>query len=249
MAKYSPIGPIKILEQLHYKGLLGNYLLFLAHDVLENMRDYCDLVTELQAEYANDLFIIMDNGTIERGSPVGCHELLEAANLVEANVVVGPDIVGDYLGTKKLMMAQGPDIQQDFPIMMIPQGQNWRELFECVDWMHSFFPAEHRYWGVPRWVTNKLHSRDQLIYDINCHNGGSARIHLLGMSNCLADDIACSKMDNVIGIDSANPLVKGHRNYLMTLGGHIERGDYWECTELNDTMIRNVEWVRNVVSG
>lgn len=255
MAKYSPVAPIALLEQLYTQGLLGGYLLFLAHDVLKFPQQYVDLVSDLKIKYEDELFIIMDNGVIERGAPVGTGELLEAANLVDANVVVAPDMIGDFAGTKKLMMDRGVAlIQRDFHVMLVPQGKDLAEVCECINWMAEKFPSNGtpQYWGIPRWITNELGSRQGIIIYINIHYP-KARIHLLGMSSYLQDDITCTKAQNVIGIDSANPLVMGYNNRRINTPewpAHMDRGTYWDaCTRLNSMTKYNVEWVHSVISG
>ncbi len=255
MAKYSPVAPINILEQLYVKGLLGGYLLFLAHDVLKNMQQYADLVSDLKMKYEDELFIIMDNGVIERGEPVSVGDILEAANLVDANCVVGPDMPGDLAGTKKLMMDREVAlIRRDFEMMFIPQGKDIKEVCNCIKWMAEKFSGKRtpKYWGIPRWIANEIGSRAGPINYINTYYENS-KIHLLGMSHHLMDDIVSTKTRNVIGIDSANPLVMGYNNRRINTVGwpaHMTRGTYWDaCVHLNDMMRYNVEWVHSVISG
>jgi len=194
----------------------------------------------------------MDNGVVENGAPVSLADLLEAASVVEADLVVGPDVIGDFVGTKKLMLEQAHIIKRDYRLMMIPQGKNLQELLECVDWMYSYYPELVRYWGIPRWIANTMDSRQVIINDINQHSG-IHHIHLLGMSKDLHDDIACTKMHNVMGIDSANPLVMGYNNRRINTPewpAHMERGTYWDaCVNVNAMMLYNVEWARSVISG
>ena len=74
------------------------------------------------------------------------------------------------------------------------------------------------------------------------------QIHLLGMSNNFVDDMACTSMPNVMGIDSANPMVMGYQGISIwdRVGiEHLPRGDYWECVTLNKCMEDNVDWMND----
>ena len=248
--RYSPIAPLSLLQQLQAQGLLGNYLLLLAHEVLKDPRGYIDLIDEIENSIQHPRFIIMDNGTIERGSPISAVELLEAANYVEASCVVTPDVVGDMVATKKLIMDQGSLVSRDFPLMRIPQGSCYTDLMSCIDWLNTRLPpnGSPSYWGVPRWIANAMVSRAPIIDYINevCPK---AQIHLLGMSQSLRDDQKCLRRKNVIGIDSANPIVMGLMDMKMRQGKwtHLDRGNLWECKKLHSAAAENVEFMHNAV--
>jgi len=252
MAKYSPIAPLPILLQLKERKLLGDYLLLLAHDVCKYPREYEELAFDL----GDEATIIMDNGTIENGSPVSLAMLMEAASIVNANVVVGPDVVGDFQETQKLMIEQADFIRQDHELMLIPQGDCLEEICECIRWMDERYQTPtSQWWGIPRWIANEVGSRSGPINYINNYARGNAppKIHLLGMSHDLRDDIECSKTLSVTGIDSANPLVLGYNNRRLNAykeAAHIPRGTYWdECIEVNEMMAGNVEWLRDVLGA
>lgn len=250
--RYSPIGPLPVLRQLQELGLLGNYLLLLAHEVLKEPRGYIDLVDAIISTPEDPRFIIMDNGVIERGAPVNVGDLLEAANLVEADCVVTPDVIGDASATKKLIMDQGHIVSRAFPLMRIPQGTCHADVFACIDWLNDRLPSNGglSYWGVPRWFTNALTSRSPAIDHINevCPK---AQIHLLGMSTNLQDDQRCLLRPNIIGIDSANPIVMGLMNMKMHQGlwTHMDRGNYWDCKQIHSAVVANVEFMHNALSG
>lgn len=246
-ARYSPVAPISLLQQLHQHNLLGDYLLLLAHDVLEHPEEYLSLTDDVAARYANDLFIIMDNSVIETGAPLPMDKVLQAANIVSANVVVSPDVIGDFESTKILFEDVPHELKQrEFGgLMLVPQGDEYKALYDCVDWY-----LEHSnsvYWGVPRWIANTFGTR-KFIVDYIADNCSGALIHLLGMSAHLNDDLEVAMHPNVIGIDSANPLVLGLHNVQYSTGGiHLPRGDYWCVKELNEDMVYNVRWLRNAL--
>ena len=250
MAKYSPIAPLPLLWELRQKDILGNYLLLLAHDVLAHPRGYIDLVESLE----DPRFIIMDNGVIEQGKALSAIDVIEAGNLVEANCLITPDILGDFPGTQKLIMRQVTELRgSGFDLMRVPQGKNFDEIVQCVNWLNEYLPARSpnsSLWGIPRWVSNQLGTRAGLINYIDSMNG-IAQMHLLGMSNNLADDSKCTRMQGVIGIDSASPIVQGLAGLSMRQGEwqHMARGNYWECKELHTHAIENVEFMHHALSG
>jgi hypothetical protein len=245
--KYSPVAPISVLQGLYDRNILGDYLLLLAHDVIKNPYAYEEMV-----EVVMPSTIIMDNGVIENGTPVSLDELMEAASIVDADIVVGPDMVGDFVGTKKLMIEQADFILENYQLMLIPQGDSYHEICECIRWMDErFHTVGDMWWGIPRWITNKLGSRSAPITYINnyCRAEGQTNIHLLGMSKNLDDDIMCAKTLSVRGIDSANPLVCGWLGYSIQHGVHHDRGIYWEeCKEVTDLMAQNVEFIRHAIN-
>lgn len=253
-ALYSPIAPIHLLLQLQERNLIKPYLLLLAHDILEHPNAYEDFLHVWRSEAAiegTDTFLILDNGVIERGSPVSCEELLTAAEIVQANVVVGPDVVGNFHETKKLMIDQAGTIKHSYPMMYIPQGNSLSEIRQCIDWYMAKYPeiaVQGAYWGVPRWIANELGSRGPIVHYILSHDP-RAQVHLLGMSRFVSDDIACARNPNVMGIDSANPMVMGLNDYSMDIGyAHHERELYWYHAELKELMAYNVQWMHDALS-
>lgn len=242
---YSPIAPIKVLRQLQEEGILGNYLLLLAHDVLEHPREYANLVRPLLRQ--DDSFIIMDNGVVELGEPMPSHKVLAAADLVSASCIVSPDVIGDFYGTKKLAIRDIPYfLDERVEVMAIPQGRCIGEIGAYINWVYERFPSIHL-WGIPRWFATKLGTRQHAIDHINVLQSDRARIHLLGMSDKLGDDLKCLGMKNVMGIDSANPLVIGRNGLHMSSHDyyHASRGDYWDDPVLCWMSKENVKWMHS----
>ncbi len=254
MTKYSPIAPVGLLKQLHEGRLLDNYLLLLAHDVLENVSEYVHLIGEWEEASIKPTTIIMDNGVIERGAAVPLADLLDASGLVGADIVVGPDVVGSYEETKKLMMDQGDTIRGSYKMMLIPQGETLEMACECVRWMDERFPTpEEQWWGIPRWMANDFGTRQGVITYINNYARGSGeiKIHLLGMSEDLDDDLRCARTLSVVGIDSANPMVLGYLHESIEdpqRPKHPDRGDYWKSDYLHPLMSDNVKWMHNALA-
>ncbi|MEK0326889.1 MAG: hypothetical protein QQN63_14425, partial [Nitrosopumilus sp.] len=204
------------------------------------------------ATNGEDDFVIMDNGVIELGKAMAFQAVIEAADIVQADCIIMPDVVGDYKATRKAVEAEWEIINNcDYSIMKVPQGDTDKELIQCVEWLAATFPRDIvDYWGIPRCITNnaRMGSRAPIIDYINniCLN---AQIHLLGMSDNFKDDIECSKKYHVMGIDSANPIILGLMNVSINeLWSHTsnsryvhpKRGNYWEAEDINYNVLRNI---------
>ena len=257
--KYSPIAPLHMLEALQAINQLGDYLLLLAHDVLTDPMGYEALMGYCKIGNGKP-FIIMDNGTVELGNPLPSEDVLKAAAVVGADCVVLPDVIGNGTATKARINKDLGVLQaSDFPLMYVPQGRNMSEFISTAEWLLRM-PAkpQSNYWGIPRWLTGarEFGSRKGAINTINSlHKKPGAitpHIHLLGMSSNLTDDLECCQMKNVMGIDSANPLVMGQYFRDLSRGDHwvhMDRGEYWEKGALSGATLSNINWIRHQISG
>ena len=246
MARYSPVAPIQLLEEMFERKVLGDYLLLLAHDVLKEPHRYENLMLKIP-----DAFIIMDNSVVELGEALPAYDVIEAACVVEASCIMTPDSLGGMNETIALVEDQAEELQEaGFPLMKVPQGDGFNELAECVTWLEDYLPSDGvSYWGVPRWIANKMYSRSDIIEFIK-RNVSKPKIHLLGMSDHWHDDTDCARRDKVMGIDSANPVVVGQRvrTQFMRTKEHVDRGDYWTHTKLTPEAVANIEFTRAAIS-
>ncbi len=249
--RYSPVAPIRILEQLQKRHLIDGYLLVLTHEVLEHRHRYNELVFAIRESYGiDDAMIILDNGVIEKGKPASIEATLEAASIVEPDCIVAPDMLGDYKGTQMLCMKHGDTIAREFPLMLVPQGSSFVELTLCADWLASRFQQNGTplYWGIPRWIADDFGTRLGIInYITNYHS--PCKIHLLGMSGVPEDDWTSLRSMHIMGIDSANPLVLAYNGHPMQYNYmHMQRDDFWETAELDDEIAHNIDWTHDIVS-
>ncbi len=249
-AKYSPIGPIDVLEALQREGLLGDYLLLLAHDVLKHPRRYQNLVAQIQSR---STFVMMDNSLIELGKAMDFAQVRAAADYVFAQVVVAPDTLQDSNETVSLVnrAISHYSSRDRFRLMLVPQGKTQTEVDNTVERLTKI--VHHAgidvFWGVPRIITNTLGTRLDTINTITQASG--EKIHLLGMSKDFGDDVHCLQHPSVMGIDSANPLVMGMHNKILGQHeyAHLDRGGYWDLKELNDHMRENVTTMHKLARG
>lgn len=256
--RYAPIGSLDVLSQIQREQLSTNYWLFLAHEVLAYPDEFDRLSFHIRTNTTRKNptpppYIILDNSVIELGDPCSGSALQEAAAIVQPDVMVLPDVLGDQKATQKAIHRYINNNLIPHDVMFVPQGSTSQELIDCATWIHQYASEEGFdpiYWGIPRWVANKFFSREPLIRIIN-ELSGQHKIHLLGMSQNIRDDFKCLHLPNVMGIDSANPMVLGWKGVDMDwVVNHVPRDGYLEnCRELNDTMRRNLQWVNDISVG
>lgn len=268
MIGYAPIGPLSLLKGLQAENALGDYHLVLAPEVINDPQGYKELF------YRKGYFIILDNGSVENNVPQ-VTSLLYAASIIGATTICVPDYLRDLNGTLHVatefleLIRRRPFGERPKSLMLIPQGRNYLEIISCARHLLQLFSGwcNEIYWGVPRWIANELdEGRGPIIEALNISDFqkacfiGVPYIHLLGMSNDLTDDMECTRMDNVMGIDSANPLVLGQleRNIWMhyehlprkttDLNGTGKAWDFWQEQKVTEQTVYNVRELRRVIN-
>ncbi len=245
MARFAPVAPINILEKLYSSGCLGRYHLVLTHDVLKHSKRYTDL---FEATHHN--VIIVDNSVIELQNPIGFRKTLDACAQFRGSskkvVAVLPDCLLDKEGTYRATsdaLSKYSGIDTYMERMFIPQGKTFKEFIESAE---AFADIEEIKWiGIARNIVPICGTRThvalccKMIYP-------DAKIHMLGFSHHLMDDLVSTKLANAEGIDSAVPLRQGSWNQKISIAQDdvASRGDWWENAKFNQTVIDNVQKVR-----
>lgn len=237
MTHYSPVAPVEVLLQMKARGIELKYLLLLAHEVVEKPHQYKELLEGFSGT------IILDNSLIELGVPVPIDTMVTAAAIVEPDFVVLPDKLNDREETVRLstdaIQHHGNKFADKTGYMIAAQGKDPEDAMWCVETITKKYPAKHFMIGVPREVANVQGSRIPLVHKLT---SAGYRVHLLGMSNNFQDDIACTKMYGVEGIDSASPLRAGWegKRYNGTTAHLKPRPEYFEkCRGLTIDMAVN----------
>lgn len=263
-SKYAPVMPIRLFQALlehqlkhDTEDVIGDYFLLLAHDVLAYPDEYAEIFQNRDL-VPKDSFVILDNSVIELGKPLDVDSLLLAAKVVQPNCIILPDVLGNMLQSVDMVRKAHNNIilNTDAPIemMAVLQGQNIAELTRCAVMYAEF---EHiQYYGCPRWVANKLGTRKvfETVLGIQ-HPIAKPIVHMLGMSQHAKDDVSCTQLPGVMGIDSANPCVLGQIGMPLKMDTyqHAPRTarnfDYWRGTKLNPMTINNILTMRRWVGG
>lgn len=250
MAKFSPIAPLPLLRQMRTQGVLDDYLLVLVHDVSPQMYGYLEVIWDTMGDEGT---VILDNSLVELGKAADPDTLLKCADYINADYIVLPDVMGDWVGTCEAVKEALPAFTASTfkgGLIKVVQGSTWDEVQTCTAWMHHYVPGDN--WAVPRVIANTLESRGPAIDHINrLYDGKDTKpfIHLLGMSNSFLDDVVCARRPNVAGMDSANPVVLGQmgRDLNTTAYKHVPREDFWSHKQLRPEAATNVRYVREAI--
>ena len=247
MARFAIVAPISIVDQLFDRGALGYAHLLLAHDVVQHPKEYKHYFHPDNMISPNRL-IILDNSVVELGGAVDHRTMVEAAGIVIPNIIILPDIKFNMNGTiseasKSLDLWDKVNTQGWAPTFMFClQGTALTEYVSCA---HIFKDSRVTTWGIPRDVLNVMPSRKPLIDSLRFIEPRK-KIHLLGFSDNIEDDVLCAITSEVQSIDSAVPL-----RYQCPLGLNSKvppRGNWWDNPPLiTDTVLKNLRRVRRWV--
>lgn len=238
MAKFAPVVPIQIAEQLQgdkiADDLFGGYHLILAHDVLARPEDYARVYGRVKERFL-DSFIILDNSIVELGKAMEIDDLLHAAAIVQPDCIVAPDVMGDGEGTRSLTRKFSDDYhhatkhqRSPIPLMGVLQGATLEDCIHTYTLYSSL--VNLALVSVPRIIVKQHGSRMPLLTELT-RRWSFRNIHMLGFSDDLLDDVACARMEIVKGIDSAVPIRAGLQGLDVILSEIMDygpRGDYWE---------------------
>lgn len=244
---FSPVAPVHILQQLSDRNELGYYHLVLAHDVLDRASEFRRLFRNTPNKWST---ILVDNSVIELGHPVEPRMIVDACNVfrsvgVHTVVPILPDELLDCKGTIKVATEAlnawcGHKIPG--PYMFVPQGRTMPELIECAEALAC--EPEIGWIGVARNLTGLFGTRWDATMVLKILYP-KCKFHMLGFSDKLVDDMMCTRLPGIEGIDSAVPVridipISLHPNEI-----YPPRGNWWnEVQELSDTARNNIRTVR-----
>lgn len=251
MSKFAPVCPAHILQELQLARAFKDYHLVLAHDIVAHKEEYRKVFQGFSWPDA----VILDNSIIELGGAVDIEIIKEAAEAVQATVVVLPDVLEDGPESAKLTIANvspwfeainsTTSLNGKFSLMAVPQGRTLKEFIECAEALAKVYNIG--WWGIPRNFTDRLGSRKLAVQICRTLNP-NRRIHLLGFSDNLLDDILTAQMHCVKGIDSAVPLRAASLGMSMSMEMKLPpRGDWWDTVTFKDQMIHNCAKIREWV--
>lgn len=258
MTLFAPVGPPKLLKGIRHNWgdeALGYYHLVLVHDIVENAEDWKGVLPKESTVILDNSFVELNNRAASLDTILHAYDILAREGFAEI-VIVPPETFNDPTETiqqlEDSMEVLFPRVDKAVELMYVLQGHstalidiacfklkcgkmNAADTFERVRWI-----------GIPRTITAAMGSRYHAIL-------GSLqlklefpdiKIHLLGLSNNIRDDIFCCQQAGVGGIDSAVPLRLGQQKReidLMFDGDQAgPRGDYWNETEPHSNTFRNM---------
>jgi hypothetical protein len=260
-AEFAPVAPIQILEEMvktDMKHLFGSYHLFLAHHTATNEERFTSLIDRAFAEYYSEPTFIMDNSVVELGGAVDDDMIAKATTAVivpkrHAQVIpVLPDVMGDGDATLEMSVEAYHRWEKGgMPgtgYMLVAQGPTWDGFTNLVDSLivKPGFP-KITHIGIPRVLRKTMETRwlaVQYMKMVAPH----VKIHLLGFSDDIFDDIHCARLGGVAGIDSAVPV--RYDGVLTPASGTQPRDPKWfdegTLTHWGSKNIRAVrQWLAN----
>jgi hypothetical protein len=255
--QFAPVANLPVYERLHQAGLLGDYHLLIATEVVkdpEKWNEFWMFASDRGTDQAP--FIIMDNGLIETGKPTSLRNLDIAADAVQANCIVLPDALADFRTTMKLVAGSIHEYKRlKYPLMGVVQGQTVEEVTTLIQY---YVDQGVEYLSIPRVMVGVFGTRRWLVEKARWTG---LPIHLLGFSDNLDDDMQCAAMEGVMGIDSATPIWYGLAPYREYFPAKPPRQanlpkrpkDYWSIVPDPmfgdfDIVAKNITKVRNWIA-
>lgn len=265
--RFAPVAPLAVHKAMAGRGVLGSYHLLLAHQVLADPRaheqfyrfSYPILTRGSGPKRNGKPYIIMDNSLIELGAPLPMKDVLRAGNIVGANAIVLPDVLGHRTKTLDLAADAFEDLQNHrridgyarrVKVVGVAQGQTHNDIFSCARDMVQLLKVDIV--SVPRHVTAKLGSRIEITRTVAKLG---KPIHLLGFSENLFDDFwTLSTIPRVMGIDSAVPIWLGLQGFTLPVEPPVvadygrRPADYEQQDSITDQVVANIRRVERWAS-
>lgn len=258
MAEFAPVAPIQVLEQLYQLSpkMFGEYHLLLAHHTVEHWEHFDTLAKRIASEGTIHPLIIMDNSVVECGGYVNedmmksaCRPFFEVGIDI---IAVLPDVMGNGGRTREAVLEAYRHWEMTIPcsgFMAVCQGESLQDYEASLKTFanRSRFP-NIEFLGVPRILVEKVGSRrhaTEMALKYAQPNG--MKVHLLGYSDDMFDDLTCSRIPGVHGIDSAVPLrVPTPFDFAKTYPPRPK--DWFEVAQLGPVMRMNLEAARRAHS-
>lgn len=253
VSKFAPVGPCRLYTGMRMAGFIPQNILLLAHDVVANQLDY---ETEFAHQEWCDTNIIMDNSLIETGGAVDANMVYDAAQIVSADIVVLPDVLGMGEQSTNATLKAWPEWYwrfREYEKMVVIQGATIK------GWLYSLEvlcrETEPDWVSVPRIAqTIEGYDRYELCNWVSNLFPGKP-IHLLGFSDEPWKDIEAATHPSVRSIDSAVPLRMASRGLKNLLsddpGSRIDEDgmNWWDQTMFIPEMVTNCRDIDRLIAG
>ncbi|UTC30124.1 hypothetical protein MAINES_00850 [Brevundimonas phage vB_BpoS-MaInes] len=260
MARFAPVAPVHILQEMSPETF-GDYHLFLAHHTVEKPGDFDKLLLKnIGRQHLRDLTIIMDNSIVELGGAVDDAMVLDAVKIVRHTVNSSTKVIPclpDVMGSASETWVLSEEAYHNWGkihngnykdgMMIVTQGETFGAFARVVNYFLASGNFPHITWaGIPRYIMKQWdeRTRQRAVHYINMV-APHVKIHLLGFSDDIFDDMRCARMPGVVGIDSAVPVRYDGILTPITSDEDIgPRGEWFEKGRLTPTAIRNIHAAR-----
>lgn len=248
MTRFCIVAPSSILVELTARNELGTAHLLLAHDVVVRSDVYYELF--YPNRITSERLIILDNSVVETGNAVDLNTIATAYNATIPTCVVLPDVQYNPDATIlncKMALEEWPLFKGFLnppKFMFVPQGRTLKDFVRCAEAFASDEENPHiTFWGVPRNLVNPktLGTRKQAIELLHILNP-NRKIHMLGFSDNMIDDVSCAQHPAITSVDSAVPL--RYSKPLSLVKPIPPRGDWWETAKYTPQVLENLKIAR-----
>lgn len=210
----------------------ADYHLILAHLIQQN-ETYGQFYVHCKG------FKILDNGAAE-GHLVDTYQLLEMADVLKANEVVCPDVLGNCPKTVQLLRGFMP-FASKYNVMVPLQARTWSEFDRMLS-----VALEHDASSValPKLLAKYLGPLARLNAAERVRQISNVPMHALGCTDNLREARWLAKQGLVRGLDSAAPVVHGLVGKSIR-GNSVKRPDnYFYITDIKPGMEANLDEFR-----
>lgn len=257
MARFAPVAPVQVLRGLYDYSprTFGDYHLLLAHHTVDKSQEFTELFRKIYSDHdeaTRQPTIIMDNSLVELKTAVDLPMVEDAVRIVQEGhpsagvYAVLPDVMGDGPATISATEAAHEEWASKLPcgLMAVAQGATL-DLFEST--LLRLLHLDIDIIGIPRILVAQHGSRQPAIKLAREILPAGIRLHLLGFSDNMVDDLQSTALLNPYeGIDSAVPL---RINAKFDPGMVPEQRDptWFDTAEVNPQMIENLQIVRSAI--
>lgn len=242
--KFAPVVPFHFYRQFLVNGYVPDSILLLAHDVTAHADEYREL---FQDPKWNDTTIFMDNSLVELKQAADIKMVKDAVDIVGRPqvVVICPDVMAEAQASAKLTKDAWEEwswVFRDHRKLVVLQGSTMEGFLGCAEELEELDPD----WvSIPR-VTESLfgYHRRELIPYIGAIFP-AARLHLLGFSDYIWEDLRAAAHPRVSSIDSAVPFRMSTNNVLSEK--IPPRGDWWETAKFSRDCLERIGVIDDLI--
>lgn len=247
--KFAPVVPYHFYQQFLLNGYTPDSVLLLAHDVVANKDAYEELFKE---GFWDKTTIFMDNSLVELKKAVDVSMVEEAVNIIGGGakniVVILPDAMADGSETINLVKNSHQDWAWRFrecQLLGVIQGSTMKDFLRCAE---ALEPYDLDWVSIPR-VTEQLfgYHRKELISFVDAIFPAETKLHLLGFSDYIWEDLRAAGHSRVLSIDSAVPFRMATMNVLSA--EVPPRGNWWEEAKFEVSMLSVVDEINRLINN
>jgi len=220
------------------------YHLVLAQYLFDNKKYHQHYVEKVR----HGDFIIVDNGAAEFGVALPFGDVIEAANMVDADEVCLPDKLKDRDATLQ-MHYDAYDMIPSRNRMVVPQGLSPEDFMGCLEDMMEVFDFYSI--GIPKHLEGTVGGRTRILDMMARRNYHKMfNVHLLGCYEAPLKEIRAvvKKYPWVRGIDTAAPFAYAQNNQQVTYSKHLSY-DWRKAVENQRLAVKNIYDLKDACVG